>query len=170
MGKFCFLKVAKDSKSLYCKVPDLGLLVGFSTATVVSFLALDLVFLLGAALFFSLLGSAAVGTEWSWLLSWVTIIACHSCSQVRGPQRSLSCLQNCPADFNRMSLAQGTLGTVEALHLCMASTPQHRLQRKPPAPTHAGWINTHKHVPSKGGCTYISFWRCFPDDASSCLS
>lgn len=153
-----------------CKVPDLGLLVGFSTATVMAFLALDLVFLLGAALFFFFSGSAAVGTERSWPIPWMTVIACHSYSQARGPLRSPSCLQNCPADLNRMSLAQGTLDTVEALHLCMASTPQDLLQGKPPAPTHAGWTNTPKHVPSKGGCTSLSFWRCFPDGASPCLS
>lgn len=79
------VEVAKNSKALCCKVPDLGLLDGFSTATVVDFVALDLVFLMGTVLFFLFSGSTAVETEQVWPLPQVTT---RACSQVSAGQRT----------------------------------------------------------------------------------
>lgn len=69
------VEVAKNSKALCCKVPDLGLLDGFSTPTVMDFVLLDLFFLAERAAFFVILCSAAAGTEHGWSLPQVTVRA-----------------------------------------------------------------------------------------------
>ena len=62
------VEVAKTSKALCCRVPDLGLLDGFSTVRVVDFVVLDFVFLTGTVIFFLFSDSTAVGIEHGWPL------------------------------------------------------------------------------------------------------
>jgi len=74
------VEVAKTSKALCCKVPDLGLLDSFSTLTVVDFAILDLGFLIGTVLLFLLSGSVSVETEQCWPLLQVTTRVCSQLS------------------------------------------------------------------------------------------
>lgn len=68
---------SKTSKTLCCKVPDLGLLGSFSAETVMDFMVLDS-FLLkgGVVVVFIFLHSAAVGTEHGWSLPQVAGRVC----------------------------------------------------------------------------------------------
>lgn len=82
------VEVAKNNKALCCKVPYLGLLDGFSTATVVNFIVLDLFFFRETALFFLFLGSAAVGTEHGWSIPQVTAKAHSAVCRAEDPKEA----------------------------------------------------------------------------------